>query len=97
MKNINQNSFSCINCNTGKLIVKDKVYFECNNCKKNYSIVNNIPRFVGKNNYSNSFGYQWNIFDKTQLDSYTKKILVEVEFMKLLISIRALIFQIRIC
>jgi ubiquinone/menaquinone biosynthesis C-methylase UbiE len=45
----------------------------CHNCSKTYSIVNNIPRFVSKDNYSNSFGYQWNIFYKTQLDSYTNK------------------------
>lgn len=73
MKYMKQNLFSCISCKMGKLVVKDRNYFECDNCAKNFSIVNDIPRFVDKNNYSNSFGYQWNIFDKTQLDSYTKK------------------------
>jgi SAM-dependent methyltransferase len=33
-----------------------------------YPIVNNIPRFVLDENYSKSFGFQWNIFNKTQLD-----------------------------
>ncbi len=28
-----------------------------------------MPRFVGREQYSASFGYQWNRFDRTQLDS----------------------------
>ncbi len=34
-----------------------------------FPIINSIPRFCSKTNYSESFGYQWNKFDKTQLDS----------------------------
>jgi 2-polyprenyl-3-methyl-5-hydroxy-6-metoxy-1,4-benzoquinol methylase len=34
-------------------------------------IVNNIPRFIGSNNYASGFGLQWNAFRKTQLDSHT--------------------------
>jgi len=34
-------------------------------------IVNSIPRFVSSDNYAHSFGYQWNIHRKTQLDSFT--------------------------
>ncbi len=36
-----------------------------------YPIVQGVPRFVPKENYANSFGFQWNRFRKTQLDSYT--------------------------
>ena len=36
-----------------------------------YPLVNNIIRFVKKDNYASSFGLQWKIFCKTQLDSYT--------------------------
>ena len=36
-----------------------------------FPIVNSIPRFVGKENYTEDFGLQWNVFRKTQLDSYT--------------------------
>ena len=43
----------------------------CDSCNSKYSIINKIPRFVDENNYSNSFGFQWNKFIKTQLDSYT--------------------------
>lgn len=36
-----------------------------------YPIRNNIPRFVPENNYADSFGMQWNLFKKTQLDSHS--------------------------
>ena len=35
-----------------------------------YPIINGIPRFVNLSNYSDDFGYQWNKFSKTQLDSH---------------------------
>jgi SAM-dependent methyltransferase len=35
-----------------------------------YPIVNGIPRFVGSGNYSDDFGFQWNSFSRTQLDSH---------------------------
>lgn len=34
-----------------------------------YPIKNGIPRFVPDSNYADSFGLQWNLFAKTQLDS----------------------------
>lgn len=37
-----------------------------------HPIVGGIPRFVANENYAEDFGLQWNIFSKTQLDSYTK-------------------------
>jgi len=36
---------------------------------KEYPIVEGIPRFVPSQNYSDSFGVQWNLFRETQLDS----------------------------
>lgn len=42
---------------------------ECSGCNEVYPIEAGIPRFVDKNNYSSSFGYQWNEFKATQLDS----------------------------
>ena len=36
-----------------------------------YPIRNGVPCFVEEDNYSNSFGEQWNSYLKTQLDSYT--------------------------
>jgi len=40
-------------------------------CGQSYPIFQGIPRFVGAENYSDDFGTQWNMFLKTQLDSFT--------------------------
>jgi SAM-dependent methyltransferase len=42
----------------------------CVGCGTAYPIVAAIPRFVARENYSDSFGYQWTKFSKTQLDEY---------------------------
>ena len=34
-------------------------------------IINNIPRYIENNAYASAFGYQWKMYPKTQLDSYT--------------------------
>ena len=39
-------------------------------CVRQYPITNGIPRFVEAENYGLSFGYQWNLFRKEQIDSY---------------------------
>lgn len=44
---------------------------ECSECKKLYPIKNGIPRFVPERNYAGNFGFQWNRFRKTQLDSHS--------------------------
>ena len=36
-----------------------------------FPVVRDIPRFCDVNNYSESFGYQWNLFDQTQLDVHS--------------------------
>ena len=38
---------------------------------KRYKIKEGIPRFVVSENFTSSFGLQWNQFQKTQLDSHT--------------------------
>lgn len=43
---------------------------ECTACHKTYSIVNGIPRFVPISNYAESFGFEWEVFNKTQVDSF---------------------------
>jgi SAM-dependent methyltransferase len=43
---------------------------ECASCRTNYPIRDGIPRFVPSTNYADSFGFQWNLFHKTQLDEY---------------------------
>lgn len=42
----------------------------CDGCGEAYPVTNGIPRFVPADNYASSFGYQWNLFRKEQLDSY---------------------------
>jgi SAM-dependent methyltransferase len=36
-----------------------------------YPVIDSVPRFVPLNNYAAAFGLQWQIFRRTQLDSYT--------------------------
>jgi SAM-dependent methyltransferase len=43
----------------------------CGGCGAEYPIEGFIPRFVPRDNYSSSFGFQWNRFGRTQLDSST--------------------------
>lgn len=41
----------------------------CTKCQATYPRLQNVQRFVGSEFYSGSFGYQWNRFSRTQLDS----------------------------
>ncbi|MFQ5482666.1 MAG: methyltransferase domain-containing protein, partial [Nitrospinaceae bacterium] len=43
----------------------------CDGCPASFPVLKGIPRFVPSRNYSQSFGYQWNLHRRTQLDSYT--------------------------
>lgn len=43
----------------------------CGSCGTEYPIVGFVPRFVLPENYANNFGFQWNKFRRTQLDSHT--------------------------
>ena len=51
-------------------------------CGKNFPIKNGIPRFVPESNYADNFGFQWNRFRRTQLDSYSKTKISEDRFFK---------------
>lgn len=41
----------------------------CSGCAKSYPIRDGVPRFVASEGYSDTFGRQWNRWDKTQHDS----------------------------
>jgi SAM-dependent methyltransferase len=43
----------------------------CAGCTASYPIERGIPRFVPPKNYADNFGVQWNLFKRTQLDSYS--------------------------
>lgn len=42
-------------------------------CGKEYPIIDGVPRFVKNDNYLSSFSLEWNIHQKTQLDSHNSK------------------------
>ncbi|HUE15131.1 MAG TPA: class I SAM-dependent methyltransferase [Planctomycetaceae bacterium] len=72
-------SVRCAKCG-GELWLRDPVMDEgeivtgsldCAACSSHCPIVGGIPRFVPADNYAASFGFQWNQFRQTQLDSYT--------------------------
>lgn len=50
--------------------IKEGVLITMDN-NKQYLIINFIPRFVPESNYADNFGVQWNLFSKTQLDSFS--------------------------
>jgi SAM-dependent methyltransferase len=43
----------------------------CKGCGAGYPVSKGIARFVEERNYAASFGFQWNRFSRTQLDSYS--------------------------
>jgi 2-polyprenyl-3-methyl-5-hydroxy-6-metoxy-1,4-benzoquinol methylase len=46
-----------------------------------YPVVNDVLRFVSAENYAGSFGFQWNRFEKTQIDSSVKTNRSESRFL----------------
>src|ERR1700752_4050176 len=44
---------------------------QCTSCTRVYPILRFIPRFVPAENHADNFGFQWNRFRRTQLDSHT--------------------------
>lgn len=81
MKKTSVANYRCAKCGAAKLhMVGDdalasgdvvSAQLECGECHAIYPIKNSVPRFVSEDNYANSFGYQWNLHMKTQLDSAT--------------------------
>jgi len=57
---------------TGEHLKKKDDWYISKNGKEKFPIINSIPRFCNQTNYTSSFGFQWNKFDKTQLDSINK-------------------------
>lgn len=62
----------CLSCNDGTLRIEDgPSRLTCASCGTAYPVVNGVARFVQREHYAGSFGLQWNVHRKTQLDSYT--------------------------
>jgi len=67
--------YRCPSCGSANLRIGNYTTGEriaCNDCSVSYELRDGIPRFVPQDNYATSFGYQWNIHSKSQLDSHTK-------------------------
>jgi SAM-dependent methyltransferase len=45
----------------------------CPQCGKTFPITKGVPRFVPRDAYAESFGYQWNWFRTVQLDSFNQR------------------------
>jgi 2-polyprenyl-3-methyl-5-hydroxy-6-metoxy-1,4-benzoquinol methylase len=72
--------YHCVSCGSSALTLipqtrSDQEIIEgsllCRRCRASYPVTGGIPRFASSDNYSQSFGFQWNLHGKTQLDSYT--------------------------
>ncbi|HOW43035.1 MAG TPA: methyltransferase domain-containing protein [Candidatus Omnitrophota bacterium] len=60
--------FRCPRCGGGLTDVRD--FPKCASCRREFPVVNGIPRFVEPGNYCDSFGLQWNRHRKAQLDKF---------------------------
>jgi SAM-dependent methyltransferase len=58
---------SCPDCRAS--LARQDNALRCSACASTFPIVNGIPRFVPAENYASNFGFQWNRFPRTQLDS----------------------------
>jgi SAM-dependent methyltransferase len=61
--------FRCPLCQQAPLSGVANGPLECTACGKTFPLVRDVRRFVDSQHYSASFGYQWNRFARTQLDS----------------------------
>lgn len=81
MKKTNAKLHCCPSCRcanldltvTGEATTADIVEgsFQCADCHSTFLIRNGLPRFVPASNYAESFGFQWNLHARTQLDSHS--------------------------
>lgn len=62
-------SFSSITERNGDDVITAQI--ACDGCKESFAVRNKLPRFVPQSNYADSFGFQWNKYAKTQLDSFS--------------------------
>src|SRR5688500_17062133 len=79
MKVATLREFSCPQCGSDLRLLLGKELdgamteglIGCPACTAEFHIKNGIPRFVPSQEYAESFGFQWNRFRQTQLDSHT--------------------------
>jgi len=62
---------ACPRCRGSLALREAAAALACAACDVTYPVVNGVIRFVGTEHYAGSFGLQWNLHRRTQLDSYT--------------------------
>ena len=63
-------------------VIVESGVLRCSSCSREYPITRGVPRFVPLENYAGSFGYQWNRFPRTQLDSFSGKPITRTRFFE---------------
>lgn len=71
---------ACPKCRRPLDLVEPDVALTCASCGTRHPIHDGIPRFVPAENYSQSFGNQWNRFHREQMDSLTGNSLSREQF-----------------
>jgi SAM-dependent methyltransferase len=61
----------CISCE-GRIEPQNDA-LACTSCGRKYPLVNGVIRFVDEQEYAGSFGFQWHVHARTQLDSAESK------------------------
>lgn len=68
MLNDRNDALKCMACGSEGLSAGDSSW-RCSACGREYPILEGVSRFVDAEHYAGSFGFQWNRFSRTQLDS----------------------------
>jgi SAM-dependent methyltransferase len=61
----------CLDCQSGLNSEADGLV--CTGCGRQYPLRNGVVRFVGAQEYAGSFGFQWKLYARTQLDDATSQ------------------------
>jgi SAM-dependent methyltransferase len=80
----------CLSCSGALRLVEeheasgeiDSGLLLCRGCAAEYPVVRSIPRFVPSPGYTGNFGFQWNEFRRTQLDSCSRLTLSRDRFFR---------------
>ena len=76
-----QSLISHLSCPDCKRSLEDSgSQLRCTTCSRDFPVIGEIPRFVPKENYAESFGLQWNRFASTQIDSKVGTLRSETRF-----------------
>lgn len=70
--------YLCPACSDGEFVIEQertspstRFVLRCGKCGEKYPVNKGIPRFARTDEYASSFGMQWNLNRRTQLDSFT--------------------------